>query len=82
MNVFGHHHVTTDDEVVPLSHDLKRTLKKATRRRGAEIREPPITTEGEEMKASGLMVTDQPLGHPKMLHPESLAENEKDRLGL
>ena len=45
-----HHHVSADDKVIPLSHGLKGPLEEEPRRCRAEIREPVIATEGDEVK--------------------------------
>jgi hypothetical protein len=74
MNVFRHHHIAADDKVVSVPHDFQGTLKQAARRRRAKIWEPTITTEGEEVKTSALLITDKSLRHPNILHPRSLRD--------
>ena len=54
-------------------HGLQRSLEEIARGFRAEIREPPITTECNEMKAATLLITNQTFRHPTILYPINLS---------
>jgi len=49
MNVFRHHHIAEDTQIIPAAHPLQCLLEDATRLRAAQQRSPAITTEGDEV---------------------------------
>ena len=63
MHVFRHHHITRYDEVMPLPHSFQRRLEQVAGVRRRQKRQPTITTEGQKMKVSGLLVSNQSTGH-------------------
>jgi hypothetical protein len=65
MNVLRHHDIASNHESVPLTHRLKLTLEDTARRIVIQQRPPAITTEGEKVKTSALLVTDKPFRHDK-----------------
>jgi len=73
MYVLRHDDLPTNDEIIPPAQNFHRSLEKTARRGRAEIPEPTITTEGEEVKATGLLITNKPLRHPNILHPAGLS---------
>jgi hypothetical protein len=50
MNMFGHDHVTGDDELIAPAHLLQHGQQQVTTVRGAEQRLPPIVNEWEVLK--------------------------------
>ena len=59
MNVLRHDDITGHHEAVTLPHALQRLLEKITRLRRAQILEPVIATESEEVKAPRVFVSDE-----------------------
>jgi hypothetical protein len=58
MYVLGHNDVTGNREEVAPAHALQRVFKEPHGRDCGKVRTTAITTEGEEMKLPGLLVTD------------------------
>jgi len=56
VNMFGHDHVTGDDELVAPAHLLEHGEKQIAAARGGKQELPPITTAGDEMKVPGAVV--------------------------
>jgi hypothetical protein len=61
--MLGHDHIAGDDEVIALANPLQRGFEKLARMCGAEIGQPVITTESQEMEVTGLLVSDESPGH-------------------
>ena len=73
---FGHH------EAVTLPYALQRILEKIARLRRAQILGPVIATEGEEVKAPRVFVSDESARHRWKAYNESLQMSRKSRTGL
>ena len=63
MHVLRHHHVTGNRKLIPQANALQFLLKDGSCPRRAQFRLPPITTEGDEMKRTALLVPNKPAGH-------------------
>jgi hypothetical protein len=57
VDVFGHHHVSDDEEPISLPDFLERGEEHVARAHGAQQRKTPITTEGEEMEISAAVTS-------------------------
>jgi hypothetical protein len=55
MNVFGHDHVTANEESVPLAHTFQGLLEDVTGVRVRRKRLSMMTTEGYEVETLGLL---------------------------
>src|SRR6185312_6131849 len=62
MHMLGHDYIAGNNEVIASPHSLERGLEKLARVIGSKVGQPVITTEGEEMKAACLLITDQSPG--------------------
>ncbi len=65
MNVLGHQHIAGDDKGVSLPDAFKLMLEDAVGAKGGQQRLPSITTEGDEVKDTAVLVADKALGHGK-----------------
>ena len=74
MNVLRHQDISGYDKAVPRTHGLKFKFEYAIRTRPRQQRLPPITTEGQEMKAAALLVSDKFSHHERILHPGQVVE--------
>jgi len=63
VNVFGHEDISGDDEAVTLANGLQFALEGGVGLLDVQERESSITTEGNEVKLTGLLVTGQVSGH-------------------
>jgi hypothetical protein len=59
VDVFGHDHVGGDDEVVAEADLFEGVLEEIAGRWGAEIREPVITAEGDEVEVTSVLNPDE-----------------------
>jgi len=62
------------DRATCRTHGLKFPFEYAMRTRPRQQRLPPITTEGREMKAAALLVSDKFSHHERILHPGQVVE--------
>jgi hypothetical protein len=81
MNVLRHHHITRDNEFILLPDSLQRVFKEIPGFGRGEIRETPITTEGEEVHIPAVLVTNKPLRHGKKDTPALPPRSENPDLG-
>jgi hypothetical protein len=63
MNVLRHHNISGDDKFVLLPDSLQRVFKEIHRFGRGEIRETPVTTEGEKMHIPAVLVSNKSLRH-------------------
>ncbi len=63
MNVFGHDDIAEDFEVVPESGALQGRLEESLCLFGGEIGSSAVTTEGDEVVVSFLLVSLEEVGH-------------------
>jgi len=61
--VLRHNDVADDDESVLFPDSLQRVFKEVPSFGRGEIRETPVTTEGEEVHITAVLVTNEPLRH-------------------
>jgi hypothetical protein len=54
---------------VPGAHGFEAPLEQVTRLRRAEEWTPMMTTESDEMKTAGLVISNHAWGHANILHP-------------
>ena len=58
-----HDDISEDMEVISEPHLFKLAFEEVPRAGGAEVREPAVTTEGQEVRVSGTLITNQALSH-------------------
>jgi hypothetical protein len=63
MNVFGHDHVSGNDELIAAANLLQHGQKQIAMRWSAEQWTAVITTAGDEMKVSGTVMTSRLVPH-------------------
>jgi hypothetical protein len=68
MNMLGHYHVASDEPPVPAPHPLQRLLEDPARRRCGQKRLAAITTEGDEMQITTLLITLEPVRHERTIY--------------
>ena len=59
MNVFGHDHVTSHEQLVSKANRLQRMFEHLARRCRPEVRRPVIAREGNKVKITHLLVSDK-----------------------
>jgi hypothetical protein len=69
--MFRHQDVANDKELVTSAHEVEGLFKQVASRHGDQVGPPPITTKGDEVETSALLVTDKTLRHANMVHPVS-----------
>jgi hypothetical protein len=79
MNVLRHDDITRHHEAVTLPYPFKRILEKIARIRPAQILEPVIATEREEVKTSRVFVSNESAGHRWKAYNESLRMSKKTK---
>jgi hypothetical protein len=67
MNVLRHQNITSNHKAISLTHHLKFTLEDSVRRSVAQQRLPAITTEGEKVKDSAVLITNKSIRHDKRI---------------
>jgi hypothetical protein len=65
VHVIGHDHVADQQEIVPFTNLAESVHEKISPLLGMEQRQPPITTEREEVQITSSIVTFQSLRHDK-----------------
>ena len=63
VNVFGHPHVTSHEQLVSKANRLPRMFEHLARRCRPEVRRPVIAREGNKVKITRLLVSDKRPGH-------------------
>ena len=63
MHVLRHDNVSSDEESVPYAGALQSEFENTARGWSAEKRSPAVTTEGDEVEMTGLMVASESPGH-------------------
>jgi len=63
MNVLWHHDITRNEKLKTLACAFKGGFEESACFTGIQIRETVITTEGEKVEVSGLLITDESAGH-------------------
>jgi hypothetical protein len=71
MNVFGHYHVPVNAHVEATPHVLQTKREQIVNRGIAEIGLATITTEGDEVRLSGLVIPPQAERHEEPTLPLS-----------
>jgi hypothetical protein len=67
MNVFGHDHVSGDEQPVSNAHGFERSLEQIARRGRTEIRLPVIARERNEVEVAGPLIPDEALWHEEIV---------------
>jgi hypothetical protein len=76
MNMLRHQHIARDYKLKAPPYHLQFTFEDAAGCGLAQQRQSSVTTEGQEVEGSGLLITNKPLRHPNILHPRSQNRSE------
>jgi hypothetical protein len=72
MHMIWHDDVAEDIEVIPAAHSFEGVFEEASRCWRTEMWLFSVTTEGDEMEVSGVLVADEALGHFGIVSPVSM----------
>jgi hypothetical protein len=70
MDVLGHDDIAEDVKVISAARGFQRALEETARLRRIQMRLPLVTTEGDEVKVSGVLIADEFLRHSGILTRE------------